>query len=120
MAGKVRIEKQGLYCRIICRCQVPSDRVFRLYVVGDNHRENLGVVIPEGDGSVLRKTVSAKHLGKGPHRFVLSSGTPGEGGIFVPICPEEPFAYIDRLKTAFLTSRQGKIGITITESPEAQ
>jgi len=49
----------------------------------------------------------------------LSAGAGELNGKFVPICPEEPFLYIDRLKTAFLESEQGKIGIRIQQHPEA-
>ena len=122
-AGKVQLIRQGLYCRVICRCQVPGDRVFRLYSVGSDCRENLGVVVPEGDGFVLDRKIPAKRLGEGNIRFLLSDTDVQpdnvSGGTFVPICPEEPFLYIERLKTAFLQSENGKIGIRITEHPEA-
>ena len=117
--GKVQVISQGLYCRIICRCQIPGDQIYRLYVVCGSHRENLGVPVPEGDGFLLDRKVPAKRLGTGPYSFVLSCGAGVPQGTFIPICPEEPFLYIDRLNHAFLESRQGKVGIRTEIDPEA-
>ena len=117
--GKVQLIRQGLYCRVICRCLLPNDGVYRLYVQRDSGRENLGVVIPEGDGSFLDKRIPAKRIGEGKLHFVLSSGAASVSGTFYPISPEEPFLYIDRLKNAFLESENGKVGIRIKEHPEA-
>ena len=117
--GKVELIPQGLYCRVICRCAVASDQVFRLYAVSEQRRENLGVLLPESDGLCLDRKIPVKTLGREPIRFVVSCGTGAVQGRFVPIRPEEPFRYIDRLKDAFLETENGKIGIRIQEHPEA-
>lgn len=117
VAGKIQVIPQGLYVRIICRCRIEGQQVYRLFAVSGNHRENLGVPVPEGDGFLLDKRIPAKRLGDGV-RFVLSAGAGALKGEFVPICPEEPFLYIDRLKSAFLETQQGKVGIRIEETPE--
>ena len=118
-AGKVQLIVNGLYVRVICRCLVPKDQVYRLYLVCGGHKENIGVVVPESDGFVLDKQIPVKRFGTGKIQFVLSSGTCGMTGEFVPICPEEPFSYIDRLKNAFLETEHGKIGIRTEKRPEA-
>ncbi len=118
IAGKVQLIPQGLYVRVICRCRIEGGQVYRLFAVSGDHRENLGVPVPEGDGFLLDKRIPAKRLAEGV-RFLLSAGAGELNGKFVPICPEEPFLYIDRLKTAFLESEQGKIGIRIQQHPEA-
>lgn len=116
--GKVQLLRQGLYFRVICRCTIPSDRVFRLFAQMGDRQENLGVVVPEGDGFLLDRKIPAKRFTGETLRFLLSSGGGERTGRFVPICPEEPFQYIDRLKTAFLESEHGKVGIRIEDSPE--
>ena len=116
--GKVQLSRQGLYCRVICRCQLPDCHVYRLYIISHDKKENLGVVVPEGDGFLLDKKIPLKRLGADDLRFVLSSGLDSHSGKFVPICPEEPFLYIDRLKNAFLESENGKLGIRIQKHPE--
>ena len=116
--GKVEVIREGLYYRVVCRCILPIGGVYRLYALQNSGRENLGVVIPDGDGFLLDKKVPAKRLGNGPFQFVLSSGAPSLSGEFIPISPEEPFLYIDRLKNAFLESENGKIGIRMKRHPE--
>ena len=119
VAGKVQVMRQGLYYHLICRCRIPSDQVYRLYGIGGSIRENLGVLVPEGDSFLLDKKIPAKRLEGELLRFEVSSGQPIRSGEFIPICPEEPFLYIDRLKTAFLQTEHGKVGIRIEKSPEA-
>lgn len=93
--------------------------MFRLYAVSGAHRESIGVVVPEGDGFFLEKKVPVKRLSGEEVHFLLSSGEETARGCFVPIVPDEPFGYIERLKTSFLQSEHGKIGIRIEKSPEA-
>ena len=117
--GKVQMIRQGLYYRIICRCCLPDHLVCRLYAVWENGRENLGVVVPEGDGFVLDRKIPAKKLSENGLHFILSTGYNKANGKLVKVCPEEPFLYIDRLKNAFLDTENGKISIRIEENPEA-
>lgn len=119
MVGKVQLIRQGLYYRVICRCQLPVDLVYRLYAVLENGRENIGVVIPEGDGFLLDKKIPVKKLGGNGLRFVVSTGGNKVDGKLVPVSPEEPFLYIDRLKNAFLETDNGKVSIRLEENPEA-
>ena len=117
--GKVQLRKEGLYYRVICRCVVPGKEIYRLFVQQGSRRESLGVLVPEGDGLVLNKRIPAKRFLDGASAFVVSTGAGSSTGEFIPICPEEPFLYIHRLKTAFLDSENGKIGIRIKKNPEA-
>ena len=117
--GKVQLIRQGLYYRVICRCLCSDDVVRRLYAIWDHGRENLGVLVPEEDGFQLDRRIPAKHLGSDGLKFVLSAGGQNRDGKLIPVSPEEPFAYIDRLKNAFLETENGKMQIQIQENPEA-
>ena len=117
--GKVQLRKEGLYYRVICRCMVPGKEIYRLFVQQGSRRESLGVLVPEDDGLVLNKRIPVKRFSDGTFAFVVSTGAGSCTGEFVPICPEEPFLYIHRLKTAFLESENGRIGIRIIKKPEA-
>ena len=116
--GKVQLQRNGLYCRVICRCAVEGREIRRLYGVWPDRRECFGVLVPEGDGFVLDKRIPVKRLGEGTGTFTLSSAPAKPAGTFVPICPEEPFRYIDQLQHSFLESEHGKIGIRLKKSPE--
>lgn len=108
--GKVQVLRQGLYYRFICRCRLTGDVVLRLAVLCGDRQENLGVVVPMGDGFGLDKKVPVKHLGEGEMKFYLVPRHDRVLGKFVPIYPEEPFRYIARLKDAFLAKQNGQIG----------
>lgn len=115
----MQIVQQGLYCRVICRCQLPDSQIYRLYAVSDGKQENLGVLVPEDDGWILDKKIAVKRVNGCIERFVLNNDRNLLCGQFAAICPEEPFLYIDRLKNSFLETENGKIGIRIQQHPEA-
>ena len=117
-AGKLQIEKEGLYYRLTCRCVVPDDQVYRLFAATDTGRENLGVVLPDDSGYVLRRKIPAKRL-KSASRFFLSVRSNESAGKFVPVYPEEPFSYITQLETAFVEVRNGQTGLRWKENPGA-
>ena len=108
-AGKLHIEKNGLYYSLTYRCHVPKDTVYRLFALKGSRRENLGVVVPEEEGCVLCRKVPVKKL-MDCTGFILSSRSGEDTGKFVPIYPEEPFSYIVHLEKAFLDVRNGQIG----------
>ncbi len=118
-AGKVQILKQGLYLRVVCRCQIPDGMVCRLYAQQDDRRENLGVLVPDGDGFLLDRKIPAKRLAGGELRFVLSSGRGTVRSDNTFIYPEEPFRYMERLKAAFLQTDHGKNVSRSGKYPEA-
>lgn len=118
-AGKLRIERDGLYYRIVCHCYVPEDTVYRLFAVMDSHRENLGVVVPEGDGYFLERKIPVKRLNHDAV-FSLSARSVQDTDKFVPIYPEEPFSYIVHLENAFLDVRGGQIGACWKQKPGAE
>lgn len=115
--GKVQVRRQGLYYVFHCRCRLTGEVVSKLVVHTGNHQENLGILVPMGDGFGLDTKVPVKKLGEGipsfqvvPNRVVLQ-------GQFVPIRAEEPFAYITRLQNAFLARLEGEVGAVIQENP---
>ena len=115
-AGKVQVIRQGLYCRFQCRCRLTGDVVCRLHVRCGDRWESLGVVVPMDGGFGLDTRLPAKRLGEGELAFQLlpKHETP-LAGKFVPISPEEPFAYIARLKESFLVRQGEQVGIVIRD-----
>ena len=117
--GKVQVWREGLYYRFFCRCRISGDVVCRLAVRSGEKEEILGVVVPVGEDFGLEKRIPAKRLGEGQMEFFLV--TKGslpirenrQTGQFVPIYPEEPFAYIAQLKEAFFIRQNGQAGVMI-------
>ena len=111
--GKVQVLRQGLYYRFVCRCRLTGDVICRLVVRCGEKLENLGIVVPMEDGFGLDKKIPVKQIGEGNMDFLLVPKHDQLMGKFVPICPEEPFAYITRLKESFLVRKDGQVGIVI-------
>ena len=117
--GKVQVKREGLYYRFFCRCRLSGDVVCRLVAVCGGKEENLGVVVPVEDGFGLDKKIPAKRLGEGPMEFYIATkgsiptSENRQPGNFIAIYPEEPFAYIARLKEAFFVRQNGQAGIII-------
>ena len=113
--GKVQVQKSGLYFRFFCRCQMTGDVVCRLIVSCGGKQENLGVLVPVEDGFGSEKSIPCKRLGEGVPEFRLVPRHEIAMGTFIPISPEEPFAYISRLKDAYFERRYGQAGVVIPD-----
>lgn len=116
-AGKVQVLHQGLYYLFHCRCRLSGDTVCRLFVRCGDREESLGVVVPMGDGFGLDTRLAVKRLGEGEMQFrLVPKHDRQREGTFVPIAPEEPFAYLARLKDAYF-ARQGETpGVVLPSS----
>lgn len=115
IVGTATVEQQGLYYRFSCRCSISGSVICRVTVSCNGHHENLGVLVPMGNGFGLTTKVAVKKLGKGPFQFRAMPKHQKSEGKFIPIYPEEPFAYISRLQNAFLEIRNGQAGVVIGE-----
>ena len=115
VVGWATVEKQGLYYRICCRCKVSGEGMRRIVVTCGNAREDLGICVPTDGGFGLDRKIPCKRFGEGSPEFVLLPKYPGMQGKFVPVYPDEPFAYMTRLKDAYLQIRDGQPGVVIAE-----
>ena len=109
--GKADVRREGLYYRFSCRCDMAEDTLCRVTV----GTENLGILVPVRGGFGLETKVPVKRFAGVTPEFRLIPNKPVVSGKFVPIKPEEPFAYIERLKNAYLATRNGQIGVVIKE-----
>ena len=113
--GQVHVTRQGLYYHFRCTCQLTGDVVCKLRVACEGREENLGVLVPSGGRFVLETKVPVKRLGRGKPEFRVVPNRVKLTESFIPIRPEEPFAYIERLKDAYLARQNGQIGVIIRE-----
>lgn len=110
-AGKVQVLRQGLYLVFHCRCRLSGSVVCRLEVSWGQGRESLGVLVPMDGGFGLDTRLPAKRIKGDKLRFEIIPKRDKQPETFVPIYPEEPFAYIERLKDGFLTKKNGQLGV---------
>lgn len=113
--GKVQVERQGLYYCFSCRCTLSGEVIHKLAVTCGDHTENLGVLVPMGRDFGLCAKLPIKRLGTGDLRFRVLPRHKDLGEKFIPLSPEEPFRYLERLEHAFLKIRDGKVGICLRE-----
>lgn len=112
--GTVTVEKQGLYYHFSCRCRLSGEVMHRLVVTTDRGTVDLGVCVPMDGRFGVERKLPVKRFGEDPC-FQLLPKHDRMQGRFVPVYPEEPFAYLSKLKNAFLTTRNGAVGIVIAE-----
>lgn len=113
--GSVHVEKQGLYYRFSCRCDLSGDVLCRLMAQCGDRQLDLGVFVPMDGKFGVEKKIPVKRLGTEPLLFWIQTKQDKPEGKFVPIYPEEPFAYMTKLKDAFLAHQAGQVGIVIPE-----
>ena len=114
-AGKVQLLKEGLYYRISCRVRLCGSVMYRLVAVTEGRRENLGILSPMGEGFGLDRKVPCSHFPmEGLSFLLLPSHEPMEGK-FVPISPEEPFQYLEKLKDAYLKRQNDRLYVIVPE-----
>lgn len=113
--GNVTVQRQGLYYRFSCVCELSGDVLCRLQVTCGSTHLDLGILVPVGKGFGLDTRVPAKQLRHGKPEFTLVPKQAAVSELFVPVYPEEPFAYIGKLKDAFLTRSGKQLGICIKE-----
>lgn len=111
--GEADVTKEGLYYRFDCRCSFAGESMFRLHAVCDGKEAMLGLPVPEGEGFVLRTKVPAKRLGQGDLSVRAVGKHRLEEGRFIPLSPQEPFAYIAQLKNAYLAKKEGITGVLL-------
>jgi len=87
--------------------------VCRLRLCSGEMQENLGVLIPSDGGYALDTKLPAKRFGQGNLEFYVVPKHDKPSGQFVRVYPEEPFAYIARIKEAYLAYQNGQIGIML-------
>ena len=113
--GKMVVEKQGLYYRFSCRCDLSGKTVHSVAAVCGGNRVHLGICVPMGGRFGLDKKLPCKLFPGGKTEFLLIPKGENQGRRFVPVYPEEPFSYMAKLKDAFLEIREGQVGVSIPE-----
>lgn len=114
--GKAQVDRLGLYYRFTCRCRMPGEVISRVVVRCGDVKTDLGILVPTGDGFGLDTKVAVKKLGQGSPEFLVVPNHPEVKDKFIPIKPEEPFSYIERLKDAYLARQNGQLGMVIKEN----
>ena len=115
IVGTVKAERRGLYYQFSCRCSLSGDVICRLKVRCGEMEQDLGILVPMEGTFGLEKMLPAKYLGQGIPEFTLGAKGESASRLCSPVYPEEPFAYIEQLKDAFLVRSEDRVGLCIKE-----
>ena len=84
-----------------------SDVIHRLVVFCGDRQESLGILVPFGQEFGLDTKIAAKRIGRGALRFTVRPKR-NEMKELLPLSPEEPFAYLRRLRSSYLVRKNGR------------
>ena len=115
VAGQAIVEKRGLYYCFSCRCQLTGEVIYRITVTCGNNSESLGIPVPEGKQFGLEAKLPVSRFDKGEPAFCLVPRHPSVGKYFIPLSPETPFPYLQRLEKAYLARQEDQLGIAFRE-----
>ena len=106
--GRVWAERQGLYYVFRCRCRLSGEAAFRLLATCGKNQEDLGILVPIDGGFGLDTRRPVKRLGEGTLAFSLVFRHDTPKTRFEPIYPEEPYAYLQKRKDAYLAVKSAR------------
>ena len=111
--GKAEVNREGLYYRFRCHCNLPEGDIYRLYVTCGDRKEKLGIPIPGGDGFWLSVRLPVSRFsGEEPGFYAATI----ENKSWVPVLEDVPFPFISQLSDAVLEEKEGKMGLLISEA----
>ena len=116
--GQAQVSRQGLYYHFACECELSGEVIYRIVVTCGGKSESLGIPAPEGVRFTLNSRLPVSKLGQGELKFQLLPRHPKAEEAFIPLSPEEPFAYLQQLKDAYLLRRNGQLGIGFRVNPD--
>ena len=111
--GWMEVQQEGLYYRFCCRCDLTGSVIYKIIADCGGEKRNLGIVVPMGGRFGLDTKVAVKYFQKAEPHFCAVPRHQSIEGKFIPVYPEEPFAYLSKLQKAYLEKRNGQIGVVI-------
>ena len=109
--GTVSLMKQGLYCKIQCKCTLLAAGIHKLFLRCYDTDRNLGVLIPDGKYLALETTIPSKYIDFACPMFFIAGAPKKQEGEFIPLVPDTEFAYIAQLENGRFEIRDGKQGV---------
>ena len=117
VVGQAEVRLAGLYYCIFCRCALEDAGLYKIEVQFADRSFVLGTLIPNGRNFILQRKVSKKQFyDEKPVFYIVNRYKE----IFVPICDNKPFPYLEALKSARLAFRNGQPGLLLKRDGNMQ
>lgn len=110
VVGQADMRLEGLYYCISCRCVLADADLYKIEMRYASQSYILGTLIPNGRIFALERKVSKKQFTHEKPAFYIMKKCEE---IFVPICDDKPFAYLEALRSARFEFRNGQPGILL-------
>lgn len=118
-AGTASFEKEGLYWKINCCCDVPGDVLYEV-LLSAGERINLGLLVKEERGYCVTKRIPIKRIGEAQPCFTARARIAKSAEVFKTIVSDEPFAYLEDIKGCQLEEIDGQLGVMISQEASDQ
>ncbi len=113
--GTAQIIRVGLYYNIICQCKISGTKMVRIIMENESKTVDLGVCVPGENCFEIRTKIPAKQIEGDKFLFLAVENQKNKTVEFFPVSEEEPFIYLEKLKSAKVQIRSGEIGVTFQD-----
>lgn len=114
IVGTAYVTKEGLFYRISCLCRLTGTVPCRIKVIGEKEAD-LGICVPLNDGIGVETRIPIKRVGDRELQFCVSPKNRVNTELFIPLSVDEPFTYLQRLEDAYLSRRNGQVGLAFKD-----
>lgn len=113
--GNATIEKQGLYCRIYCKCNLPTKEPCKVILKTLENSIHLGTFLKVGDTYIVDTKIPSKYISGKKIEFRIVGPRNEDNSEFFPIREDMPFPHLHMLNRARMRQFNGQIGVIFTE-----
>ena len=108
--GTIRIIKEGMFLKILCRCDIDYEEDLHIQIIGANKTIDLGLCVPGKFGVELATRLLLRDLPESAIKIQLSKQEKDE---FYPVSPQRPFDGLQMLRTGRFQLRNSVAGIVV-------
>lgn len=116
--GTASFEKEGLYWKIRCCCDIPDDVPYQVTLKAGEEID-MGLLVREENGYCLTKRIAMKRIGDMQPSLMASPRRAKALEAFQPIISDEPFSYIEKIKNTKLETKDETVGIMVAQEDQS-
>lgn len=108
--GNITVSQKGLYYQFLCQVNIPDSGKYRLYAQADDHREDLGLCVPEREALTVCTQRPVKGFAPGDYEYWLQPEA-----LSVKLRTDSPFPLIKHLRYGSFEMRNGAAVIVFNQ-----
>lgn len=115
ICGRARLEKEGLYYRITCKCEIPTDALCRMQMKTRGECIDLGTCIKKGSSYMINTKIPCKRIDPEDVQITMLTNAPHTTGNFIPVSSKLPFPYLHKLERGRMAFVGEQVGMLFTD-----